>query len=325
VRYLNRKFYDKLQDRDVNRGPVTWEKAQQVLPLDWLRNRCEEPIVIGGVEYADCTGEFDIREGSNFQVQVLEEGDGRPDLEVLSPYYGRVLEVSNLNEATYEAYIVELERRYYRNWELRASYTWSEALGQAEEYSQALGDDLTNTEDEFGPLSYDVRHSVKVSGRLLVPWYGGVRLGGLVTYRTGTPYSIVEQLVVPDFPTFLDEQLPQNLSDPSGNPVEGFPGFGSSKVRTFYPTGSRNDQRNPPVWNVDINAQKEFMIRDVRATVQFDIFNLLNDDTLQTFLVFRENTDVNDDGVVEDDEFRDTPVAIRRQGRQFQLALKLRF
>jgi hypothetical protein len=67
------------------------------------------------------------------------------------------------------------------------------------------------------------------------------------------------------------------------------------------------------------------MIRDVRATVQFDIFNVLNDDTLQTVLVFREQADINDDGVVEDGEFRETPVAFRRQGRQFQVALKLRF
>jgi hypothetical protein len=322
VRYLNRKFFDKLQDIDVNRRPVTWEKAQRVLPADWLANRCEDPIVIGGVEYADCTGEFEFetRQGGGISSPIARaQGDGRPDLERVNPYFNQVYKIGNFNAATYEAYIVELERRYYRNWELRASYTWSEALGQAEEYNQSLGDDLTNAEDEFGPLSYDVRHQVKVSGRLLVPWYGGIRLGGFLTYRTGTPYSIIEQEVVPDFPLYLDEGfLPKNLLPSNPRAL--------TTVRTFFPTGQRNDQRNPAVWNIDVNAQKEFMIGDVRATVQFDIFNLLNDNTQQTVLVVRDSdVDVDGDGVVEDSEFVDTPIAGRRPGRSFQLAFKLDF
>lgn len=317
-RYLNRKYEDKLQDIDTNHVPVLWEDARRELG-EIPFSQCEKIVGADGTEYADCTGDFRlVPRGGNLPPDRVSEPDGRPDLEVASPFYQSVYEIGNYNDATYEAYIVELERRYYRNWELRASYTWSEALGQAEEYNSALGDDLTNSVDERGPLSYDVRHAVKVSGRVLVPWYGGVRIGGLLQYRTGTPFSIVEQKTVEDYPTDLDENLSEALFV-SGSSVDDFT-FTSSTIRTFYPTGARNDQRNPPVWNLDLNVQKEFMIRDARATVQFDIFNVLNDDTIQTIQVFRER--FFDDNR---EQVRDTPVAVRRQGRSFQLAFKLNF
>lgn len=316
VRYLNRRFEDKLQDVDVNRRPVTKERADRLL-TDNFRELLEcETIVQNGVEYADCSGQIRRTDSGLF----LPASDGRIDLERLSPAYNQVYEIGNFNSATYEAYIVELERRYYRNWELRASYTWSEALGQAEEYNQALGDDLTNSDDEFGPLSYDIRHQVKVSGRVLVPWYGGIRLGGFLSYRTGTPYSIIERQVVPDFWQFLSDGVLPAIGDDS--PSERARPDLVSTIRTRFPTGQRNDQRNPPVWNLDLNVQKEFMIRDMRATVQFDIFNVLNDNTQQTALVVRNVIPESRD---TPRQVIDTPIAQRRTGRSFQLAFKLDF
>jgi hypothetical protein len=91
--------------------------------------------------------------------------------------------------------------------------------------------------------------------------------------------------------------------------------------RTLYPTRQRNDKRNSPFWQLNVNFQKEFDIRDVRATVQIDVYNLLNDDTSQIFYVLEQVSE----NAAREREITRTPVATQNFGRRFQLLLKANF
>ena len=68
------------------------------------------------------------------------------------------------------AIVLELVRRQYRSWEMNASYTWSEATGDGEDFFQELGDDPTLRENQFGFQSYDQRHVVKLNAMSITPW-----------------------------------------------------------------------------------------------------------------------------------------------------------
>ncbi|UCF67671.1 MAG: TonB-dependent receptor [Acidobacteriota bacterium] len=299
LRYVNRHYQDQLQDRDENHAPVYWDEVPELLADDREKSSCRQ---IG--PYADC---FGGRRRTAFGLPV-NAPDGYPDLQIVSPFFGNVRVIGNFNSSTYEAYILELNRRFYQNWELRASYTWSRALGDAEDYSQVLGDYVTDIEDERGPLSNDQRNVVKVSGRVLVPWWGGMRLGGTISYQSGLPYSIVLERPVVDYPT----NLGLGASGRDYNTPTRVYTFLLSLPRLRYPTGQRNDQVNPPYWNLDLNAQKTFSWRDVQTTVQLDMFNALGDITQRTLEVRGGSSS----GI---------PVAERRLGRQFQLALRVNF
>ncbi len=303
VRYVNRKYVDLFQDVDANHRPVYWDE----LSPDVLRRanvkagNCRR---IG--KFADCTGGLAVQDGL-----LVTTFDGIADLELWSPAFSNIYDIDNNNYATYQAFILEVERRFFQNWEARMSYTWSQSYGQAEDFNLGLGDDPTTLDDEAGPLSTDQRHVVKFNGRVFVPYWGGFRLGSSISYETGLPYSLIQQRTVLDFPTDLTG------------------GVGPSPVivwyttpRTVYPTGQRNSFRNSPFWDLNVNFQKEFPIRSATATFQLDVFNLLNDNTEIIEAIVRNE---QQDPVTNQTRNIETPIATSRFGRQFQVAFKLNF
>jgi hypothetical protein len=302
VRYVSRKYVDLFQDVDSNHRPVYWDELtdQKLERAGLQRGFCRR---IG--EYADCTGALQSSNG-----KLVQTYDGIADLELWSPAFSNVYDIDNNNYAKYKAIILEIERRFFQNWEARMSYTWSQSYGQAEDFAQGLGDDPTTVDDEEGPLSTDQRHVVKFNGRVFVPYWGGFRLGAAVSYETGLPYSLIAQRTVLDFPT--------DVTGGVGQPVT----FQYSTPRTIYPTGQRNSFRNSPFWDFNVNFQKEFPIGSTTTTFQLDIFNLLNDNTEEIqALVLNEVQD----NITNTTRTVRTPIATRRFGRQFQVAFKVNF
>jgi hypothetical protein len=284
VTYLNRKFKDQLQDIDINHRP----KDQG--------STCTG----SGQAVGKPDGEFDDCGGLAVPVGVKpgiggliweQRPDGYPDLFIYNPLFNQIFFIGNFNESQYEAVQFELRRRFYKNWEMEASYVWSEATGQAEDYNQGLGDDPTTVQDEQGFLSYDQRHLVKVNGRTYLPWWGGFRLGTSISWQSGLPYSITEVQPV------LDAR-----EDFGGS------GFQFFQNKTVYPSRQRNDERNVAFWTIDINFQKEFQLGPTVCSLQLDVFNLLNDDVMWVRGIQNGRL-----------------VATRRFGRRFQAAVKVNF
>jgi hypothetical protein len=228
----------------------------------------------------------------------IQRPDGLADLYIQNPFWGGVFEVGNVNEIDYEAVVLELVRRQYRSWEMTASYTYSKAEGNGEDFFQELGNDPSLRGDVRGFQSYDQRHVVKIVGSTITPW--GIRFGTSVTWQSGLPYSLL-------FEDTSDDILPPSTA------VFAAPG---ARLRQSYPTGQRNDQRNASYWNVDLKATKELRVgRGLDLQISFEVFNLLNDDTYLIYNPFFE-AGQNVNGINE---------AQRRFGRRWQVGMRAAF
>jgi hypothetical protein len=214
---------------------------------------------------------------------------GLPLESVHNPFFNEVLRVGNLNASTYRAWQLEIHRRFHRNWEVEASWVHSRAEGNGEDYNQSLGNDPGLSENELGYLSYDMRDVVKVNARAQIPRWN-VRVSTALSYQSGTPYSVRFGQFQPD--------LPQRF----GNVTIGY-----GRMRTVYPTGARNDQRNLGYYNVDLGFRKDFAVKSAALTLSLDVFNAINDRTLVV-----TDTSNGAEGVF-------------RTGRQFQLGMKTVF
>ncbi len=310
--YINRKFRDQYQDIDLNHVPLDAGRCIEtspttgrrfpvvpVLPTDSDYNAAYAP---GDGIIDDCAGElefFDPNPADPTDNINLEKPDGIPDLYVQNAGWGNLFFIGNLNQIDYQAYVLELVRRQYRNWELQGSYTWSEAIGDGEDFNQALGDDRTLIEDERGYQAYDQRHSVKVSATTVTPW--GIRFGGAMTWQSGLPYSILQREIS------YDAISPQ---------YQGLGTEGAGRVRTTYVTGQRNTERNVSWWNFDIKMTKEFRLgRGMNGQASVEVFNLLNDNTYQIYDPFSQTGQ----------QVNGNNNATKRFGRQWQLGLRLAF
>lgn len=209
-------------------------------------------------------------------------------LSVHNPLFNQIQLVGNYNSSKYRAWELAVHRRFLRNWELEASYVYSHAEGNAEDFNQTLGNDPGLTDEEFGPLDYDVRHALKVNARLQIPRWN-MRFSGTASYRSGLPYSVVNQIFLNDLPKQF-----------------GTVTIGYGNLRTFYPSGARNDQRNEGVYNLDLGTRKDVAVGRWDLTLSLDIFNVLDDQT-----------------VVTQQTIGSTPSSAYPAQRQFQLGAKI--
>jgi len=309
VTYLHRNFEDQLQDVDINH--MTADKGRCVVPPVFgqspaVKASPGEGVVLTdpytGLAYTDtdpgpgdgivddCTGDV-INEGGPWLGRDYESPDGLPDLYKLNPGWGEVLLVGNFNSTTYDAVIVEFIRRMYRSWQMNASYTWSEAIGDAEDFDQILGNERTLSEDERGALSYDQTHVVKINAVGLLG--KGWRLGGLIRWESGLPFSELQsRQTVYGRPPEYQNQVDLDV-----------------KFRFRYPTRQRNDQRNAAYWTVDLRVAKDLAIsRKVQLQLSGEVFNLLNDDTL-----------------IIEDRINSVMGGVQRFGRRWQLGMRVGF
>ncbi len=245
VTYVRREAYDLLQDQDINHFTCLGADAVG------LRSEsvCEGEIdKFGFTLFTTPTG------GGNFAFNTAQSrANDAEDLYTVNNSFNQVLRVGNFNSLDYESYEVRILKRLHRNWQMQASYTWSEAFGQAEDFNSGLGNDPSTVDDEEGFLDFDQRHVLKFQAVTRLPHE--ISLGGIVEWASGTPFSVIR--------TIVD-------TDSTGNQF----------VRTFFPTGQRTDQRNEGIWRIDARVEKNFVIGKVQAAGFINVENLLDSDDL---------------------------------------------
>ena len=319
--YIHRNFKDQLQDVNVNQAPGDWGRCAIALAAD------DDPMVRSpgtptltdpytGIVYQDtdpgdgdgilddCTGNIerivpigDDGEGTGNPIDV-QRPDTVADYYVLNPAWGNIFRIGNVNTSKYDGVTIEYVRRQYKNWQMEASYTWSKATGDAEDFNLALGDDRSTLQDEPGYLSYDRRHSLKVNATCLTPW--GFRLGGTAQWESGLPYSL----------------LYRDASQSAALPPYGEFSQPFTSVRTRYVTHQRNDQRNPSGWNFDVKIVKEINLpKGMNLELDANVFNLLNEDTYSVYNNFTKSGQ----------QVNGTNDAQRRFGRTYQVGMRLAF
>ena len=336
--YIHRSFRHQLQDIDINavpgdfgkcavqqgpsnkslvnspgQGPITDPYTGEVyqdtvgttypngLPVIDPR----DPRDVGDGRLDDCTGlKVDATDqgGTNpfapSAIPQVARPDGVADFYVLDPAWGSIFQIGNYNKSRYDGVTLEFVRRQYKNWQMEASYTWSKATGDAEDFNLALGDDRSTLQDEKGFLSFDRRHSLKLNATCLTPW--GFRLGGTAQWESGLPYSL----------------LFRRSSDSNSIPIYGAYAQSFTSQRILYVTHQRNDQRNVSAWNFDAKLVKEINLpKGMNLQLDAEIFNLLNQDTYVVYNNFSKSGQ----------QINGTNDATRRFGRQYQIGMRLAF
>jgi hypothetical protein len=325
--FIYRKYVNQFQDFDLNHYPADYGRCHtqsNTAIHDWIvgpsagstkmefgadgrplgdgnLDDCDGQLTYpftpqgsdGGGGEGGSTGPADLR-------QMLHGADGYLDTYIYNIGWGAIYQLGNYNNAKYKGLQLEIVRRQYRNWQMNASYTWSRALGNGESWNSYLGDDRTTRDQEFGYLSYDVRHALKINATTITPW--GFRAGTAISWQSGLPYSILEQKPTADAAPVWTEMT--GLGEPE------------PRTRLRYPTHQRNDQRNRAYWNFDLKLDKEMNLgKGMNLQVALDVFNLLNDRTYQIWNPFSE----------EGDQVNGYNDGYQRIGRNYQVSMKLSF
>jgi len=247
--YINKKYRDQLQDRDINHSLRFDEKTG--IPIDDG----------GGLLTTNAEG------GSATPVP-----NNKPDLFIHNFFFNQIYYLSNINSARYHGFELQLTKRLSRKWQMDASYTYSRSLGFADSFYSQLGDDPATVPYTYGYQTDDQRHVVKFNAVTFLPhdW----QVGGTAQWSSGLPYSVIS------FFTDLDNFYYQQ--------VRFLYGFVPDRIdpktnrRDFNPT-RRNDQRNDPVLLINLHADKAFVMGKLNSKMFFDIQNLLNRDYLRIF------------------------------------------
>ena len=245
VTYIKRKGYDLLQDQDINH--YTCEQSSQVIGVSSQINCENEFDKFGTTGFRDTNvvgGNFAFNQGASLSNLA-------PDLYVVNNGFNQVLRTGNFNSSDYTAYELKVTKRLHRNWQMQASYTWSKAFGQAEDFASNLGNDPQTVDDEAGYLDFDQRHLLRFQGVTRLPHE--VSLGTIIQWASGTPFSVIRTVVDQD-------------------------DVGNENFRTFFPTNQRNDQRNEGFWQIDTRIEKNFVIGKVQASGFLNVQNITNND-----------------------------------------------
>ncbi len=279
ITYINRKFRQQLQDKDINHVTRCCNASGQ--PLDQFGHLPDEAASKGGA------GE--------------QEPDGRPDLYIENFFFNQIFRIGNFNHARYKGIEVEVTKRLSRKWQLESSYTYSRAVGNAEDFQSNLGDDASSVPLQFGYLSYDQRHAVKFNAVTYLP--GDWQLGAALSWTSGLPYSVIDRSFSLD-----------NFGYPQTRTLFGR--VANNAAGTFFSPVRRNSKRNPAAYNIDVAAHKSFVLGHFNSKLFITVENLLNSDTLTIFEYLPDNPDRSGDLQLDSE---------RRFGRRFEIGFQFEF
>ncbi|MCZ6491175.1 MAG: TonB-dependent receptor [Acidobacteria bacterium] len=220
----------------------------------------------------------------------------RPDAGPVNPALGSITLISSDTQSFYNSFRIAARKRVGSGISLRSSYTYSKSVDDASSFAPRTGQYGLSRTLERGLSDFDIRHRFVVNYFYTLPFgsgrrwgtsgvlgqaLGGWRMGGIVSFRTGTPFTPQIRVRTPGF--LFSPTRPNLLPGRSNNPVLGGPDkyFDSSVYAVPEPGTLGNAGRNtitaPSVFRMDISLQREFLL-DAKRRLQFraEIFNVLN-------------------------------------------------
>jgi hypothetical protein len=141
----------------------------------------------------------------------------------------------------YSGLELSLQKALTNRWEGLITYT----LGEAEDEAGGILSPVQQA-FSFGPADYDQRHTVNVTGTVLLP--AEFSLTGLFRGASGRPYSITN-----DNPSIFAAYV-----DRDGN-ITG-----------------RNQERQDANWTIDFNVARDFAIGNARLRALVQVINVTN-------------------------------------------------
>lgn len=227
-----------------------------------------------------------------------------PGSNVLFPDWGRIRTRSNVARSWYNGFTASVNRRYSRGLLFQGSYTygnsrdtWSGGLIGSADFDNGAGSatNYFHPENELGPSSFDVRHTLVVNAVYQLPFgqgagskaarlLGGWQIGMIANYATGIPFT----------PFIGYDYAGDGSSDPNAQKPDWAPGFNASNAivgdpnnwfnanafvlppKGEYGNVGRNSLRGPDLKMVDLSIFKNTAIGSQNVQFRLEMFNLFN-------------------------------------------------
>jgi hypothetical protein len=196
----------------------------------------------------------------------------------------------------YNSLQVSLNRRFTRNVELQAAYTYANCMDNGGSTLGALANNTpSNSQNpynralDYGPCPQDIRHALRVNGVLSLPFHGnrlieGWQISGIITSSTGLPFNINN-----GFDSAGYNEALQAGSVPRPNYVAGckvevkqVSEWFNPACFTLPPPGTlgnlgHNVGRGPNLQDTDVSLSKETRLTEaLRVQLRAEVFNLFN-------------------------------------------------
>lgn len=259
------------------------------------------------------------------------------------PSWGRIRTRITEARSIYHGLTASWNKRYSNNWQAQASYTygnsrdtWSGGQIGGSDFDNGAGSatDWWDPEYEFGPSSYDIRHTFVVNAVYVLPFgqnrsgfVGGLirgwQIGGVAQFSSGLPFTPFES-----YDQVGDRQSDDGLQKPNINGTVSYPGTAdrwfdpsvySVPAAGVFGNARRNSLRAPGVKVADLSLIKNLKIGRVASQFRLEAFNAFN----WVNLGLPDATIFNAGGVRNSTAGRITTTST--PARQLQLGLKLSF
>lgn len=218
-------------------------------------------------------------------VGVTNSNVNRPYF-LLAPALRDVGQVQSEGILNYHGLLTKLQRRFANGISLLAAYTFAKAMDYNSDNDGLVT--VLNVYDiagyNYAPASYDIRHTLSLSGMYELPfgkskWYGGWQLSGIYYYRTGFPVDIRQSTGLLSTGT---GNRPNTIGDPAlGDPTvdkwfdpAAFQAT-ADNTGTWGNTG-RDTVRGPGQSNLDMSLIKYTRFGRFNLELRCEAFNLLN-------------------------------------------------
>jgi len=259
------------------------------------------------------------------------------------PSWGRIRTRINEARSIYHGLTASWNKRYASNWQAQASYTygnahdtWSGGQIGGSDFDNGAGSatDWFDPEYEYGPSSYDIRHTLVLNGVYVLPWgqdktgFVGVlakgwQVGGVAQFSSGIPFTPFESYdQVGDGQSDTGLQKP-NVNGPivyTGTAAQWFdPSVFSVPAAGVYGNATRNSMRAPGLKVADLSLFKNQKVGRVMTQFRLEAFNAMN----WVNLGLPDATIFNSGGVRNPTAGRITRTST--PARQIQLGLKVSF
>jgi hypothetical protein len=259
------------------------------------------------------------------------------------PSWGRIRTRINEARSIYHGLTASWNKRYSNNWQAQASYTygnahdtWSGGQIGGSDFDNGAGSatDWWDPEAEYGPSSYDIRHTVVLNGVYVLPFgqsrtgfVGGLirgwQVGGVAQFSSGLPFTPFES-----YDQIGDGQSDTGLQKPNvngtvtypGTPAQWFdPSVFSVPAAGVFGNATRNSLRAAGVKVADLSLFKNLKLGHVVTQFRLEAFNAFN----RVNLGLPDATIFNVGGVRNPTAGRITTTST--PARQVQLGLKFSF
>ena len=185
----------------------------------------------------------------------------RPD-----PNFNEIFTRQSIGESEYTALTLRANKRFNGKFQVNAHYTWSEDRDTDSNERSATDHTVSNPFDigyDWGLSERDVENRVVISGFVILPWE--IKLGGIVEYRSGRPYTGHD--AANDFAycgfSALGFNCPDTRAVVNGQVVE------------------RNSFRNESITRVDLRLSKFFEFGDWDLDLFLEVFNLFDENAFE--------------------------------------------